>query len=104
MNNYHLSVDFPHAEAGIAVAALSVSNTHATLTWRASGKTITYTIFYSNTNTECFNVSGSAVVRSTSYNLTGLQEGTNYSFSVTTILNSGESVRGNVVFTTLAAG
>ena len=68
----------------------------------------TYTIFYSNTNnTLCFtdsndisDISGSE----TMYNLTGLQEATEYSITVTAILSDGETVQDSLTVTTLTDG
>ena len=68
----------------------------------------TYSISYSNTNnTQCFtdsndisDISGSE----TMYNLTGLQEATEYSITVTAILNDEETVEDNLTSTTLQDG
>ena len=71
----------------------------------------TYSISYSNTNnTQCFNdsndisdISGSE----TMYNLTGLQEATEYSITVTAILSGlsdKEPIKDSLRATTLTAG
>ena len=68
----------------------------------------TYSISYSNTNnTQCFidsndisDISGSE----TMYNLTGLQEATEYSITVTAILNDEETVEDSLTATTLPDG
>ena len=68
----------------------------------------TYFISYSNTNnTQCFTDSNdisdiSASV--TMYNLTGLQEATEYSITLTAILSDGETVEDSFIATTLTAG
>ena len=75
----------------------------------STNKTVsTYSISYSNTNnTQCFtdsndisDISGSE----TMYNLTRLQEATEYSITVTAILSDGETVEDSVTATTLSAG
>ena len=52
-----------------------------------------YTISYSNTNnTDCFTDSRSGITTSgTSYTLTGLEEGTQYSITVTATLTGGRT-------------
>ena len=75
----------------------------------STSKTLsTYSISYSNTNnTQCFNdsndisdISGSE----TMYNLTGLQEATEYSITVTAILSDGGTTADSLTATTLPAG
>ena len=74
-----------------------------------TSKTVsTYSISYSNTNnTQCFtdsndisDISGSE----TMYNLTGLQEATEYSITVTAILSDGETAVDSLTATTLPDG
>ena len=85
--------------------------TSLTVMWefQLTSKTVsTYSISYSNTNnTQCFtdsndisDISGSE----TMYNLTGLQEATEYSITVTAILRDGETARDSLTATTLPAG
>ena len=68
----------------------------------------TYSISYSNTNnTQCFNDSNDISdisASETMYNLTGLQEATEYSITVTAILSDGEIVEDNLTPTTLPDG
>ncbi|CAI8045597.1 Neogenin (Fragment), partial [Geodia barretti] len=64
-----------------------------------------YTVSYSNVNTDCFSDSSSGIPASgTSYTLTGLEEGTQYSITVTASLggNSG-TLEGSTTATTLIA-
>ena len=77
--------------------------------FQLTDKTVsTYSISYSNTNnTQCFNdsndisdISGSE----TMYNLTGLQEGTEYSITVTAILSDGGTAQDSLTATTLPDG
>ena len=86
-------------------------STSLTVMWefQLTSKTVsTYSISYSNTNnTQCFNdsndisdISGSE----TMYNLTGLQEATEYSITVTAILSDRETAIDSVTATTLSAG
>ena len=68
----------------------------------------TYSISYSNTNnTQCFtdsndisDISGSE----TMYTLGSLHKGTEYSITVTAILNDGKTAQDSVTATTLPAG
>ena len=66
-----------------------------------------YTISYSNTNTDCFtdfdDITGIAATE-TMYTLTDLQEGTEYSITVTATLSGGESAEDSLTATTMAAG
>ena len=75
----------------------------------STSKTVsTYSISYSNTNNiQCFtdsndisDISGSE----TMYNLTGLQEATEYSITVTAILSDGETTVDSLTVTTLPDG
>ena len=66
-----------------------------------------FTISYSNTDTQCFrdsnDITGIAASE-TMYNVTGLQEGTEYSITVTAMLSDGESGGDSLTATTMAAG
>ena len=65
-----------------------------------------YLIFYSNTNTQCFNTStGTNVIAAsdTVYILSDLQEGTKYSITVTAILDD-RITEESLSATTMAVG
>ena len=66
-----------------------------------------YSISYSNTNTDCFtdsdDITGIAVSE-TMYALTDLEEGTEYSITVTALLSDGETVEDSLTATTTADG
>ena len=66
-----------------------------------------YSISYSNINNNCFN--GSKTITDiassqTMYTLTGLEEGTKYSITVTVSLTGGVSTEENITANTLDAG
>ena len=65
-----------------------------------------YTISYYNTNTDCFTDSRSGITTSGSRTdqLTGLEEGTEYSITVTATLTGGESEQDTITATTRTAG
>ena len=66
-----------------------------------------YTIFYSNTNTQCFtdsNVITDIAATEAMYMLTGLQEGTKYTITVTTMLSAGEMGEDSLTAFTRAEG
>ena len=63
-----------------------------------------YSISYFNTNTECFtdsdDITGIAASM-TMYELDGLEEGTEYSITVTATLSDGETAEDNLTNTTM---
>ena len=80
----------------LTVSLVSSSDTSLNVSWTlleevTASYTISYTISYSNTNnTDCFNDSRSDISASgTSHTLTGLEEGTEYSITVTATLSEG---------------
>ena len=73
----------------------------------STSKTVsTYTISYFNSNNkQCFNSSNNSPdITETMYTLTGLQEATEYSITVTAILSDGETGEDSLTATTMAAG
>ena len=66
-----------------------------------------YSISYSNTITDCFTDSNDITVIAASvmmYELTGLQEGTEYSITVTATLSDDGTIEDSITATTIAAG
>ena len=66
-----------------------------------------YSISYSNTNTDCFTDSDDMTgiaVSETMYPLTDLEEGTEYSITVTALLSDGGTAEDNLTATTMATG
>ena len=87
----------------------TINSTSLTISWAlAGGTTVTgYSISYSNTDTQCFTdsytVSGIAAGE-TSHTLTDLEEGTEYTITVTALLAGGGTDEDSVTAITLAAG
>ena len=64
-----------------------------------------YTISYSNTNTDCFTDSRSGITASgTSHTLDDLEEGTEYSITVTASLTGGRTEIDTITASTRTAG
>ena len=90
----------------------ALSTTSLTISWSlADGLTAStdYTISYSNTDTECFTTSYDDITTSqTTYLLIDLEEGTNYTFTVTITLALSGGRTGdysaNTTITTMTAG
>ena len=84
----------------------STSTTSLTISWTLddSVTATSYTISYSNTNTQCFTISNVVTPSKTMYTLTELQEATEYSITVTAILSDGETGEDNLTATTMATG
>ena len=94
---------------GLSVSVISSTTTSLTISWMLEeGVTATsYSISYSATDTDCFTgsntippIAGSETI----YTLTGLEEGTEYSITVTATLTGGGSQEDMAVGTTVAAG
>ena len=86
----------------LLVSVDSSSTTSLTILWTLDeGVTGTsYTISYENTNTDCFTMTYEDITTSVvTHELTGLEEGTEYSITVTTTLTGG----GGTVSDTLTA-
>ena len=85
------------------------SSTSLTISWALAGGTAVtgYTISYSNTDTQCFTdshtVSGIAA-NEKRHTLTDLEEGTEYTITVTAQLTGGGTEEDSATATTLAAG
>ena len=93
---------------GLLVMLVSTMVTSLTISWTLSGgvTATTYTISYSNTNCppdtndDITGIPGSE----TTYTLTGLQEGTEYSITVTATLSGGGTGANSLTATTIATG
>ena len=92
---------------GLTVSATTLSKTSISVSWEpqntltASGYTISYT---STNNTECFTDSGSGISASgTSHPVDNLEEGTQYSITVTATLSKGGTLQGSATAATLTA-
>ena len=93
----------------VSISSATTDSTSLAISWSlADGAAVTgYSISYSNTDTQCFTdsdtVSGVAAGE-TSHTLTDLEEGTEYTITVTALLTGGGSDEDSVTATTLAAG
>ena len=97
----------------LSVSVDSSSTTSLTISWSltdgldADGLTATdYTISYSNTDcpTDTYDDITDISPSETMYTLTGLEEGTDYSITVTVSLSDGGTGEQNVTITTMTAG
>ena len=96
-----------HSAGPLSVSVDSTSTTSLIISWTLhdSVTATSYTISYSNANTQCFIESYDDITGITEamYTLTGLQEATEYSITVTAILSDGET-RDSLTATTMTAG
>ena len=98
------------AEGELSVSVDSTSDTLLTISWDLveSLTATAFTISYSNTNTDCFtnssNISDIAGSE-TMHALAGLEEGTEYSITVTaTLIGGGGTEQDIIIATTMATG
>ena len=87
----------------------ATSSTSLVVSWRMEdgNSVVGYNISYSSTAGQCVTDSGNVTGiggNETSYNVTGLQEGTEYLITVTALLMGGVRDEASVTATTLAAG
>ena len=108
--NFTLTDSFMPKADSLSVSQDSASTTSLTISWALAEElaATSYTISYSNTNnTQCFtdsdDITGIAASETT-YTLTDLQEGTEYSISVTALLSDGKTERWTLVAATIASG
>ena len=89
------------------VEGMMTQSTSLLVIWKyLSSKTVAnYTISYSNTNTQCFTDSDDITdITATESTLTGLQEGTQYSITVTVMLSDGGTGSDTTTATTMTTG
>ena len=85
----------------------SSSTTSLIISWLLAGDVTAtnYVISYENTDTDCFTVTYDDITaRETIVELTGLEEGTEYSVTVTATLSDGITTEDNLLATTMASG
>ena len=106
----NLRLDFFSSPDGLSVSVISSTTTSLTISWALEEGVIatSYSISYSATDIDCFTGSNTMIPdiagSETMYRLTGLEEGTEYSITVTATLTGGGSQEDMDVGTTLAAG
>ena len=93
----------------LAVSLIASFTTSLTVSWTLATDvtTTSFTISYSTTDTQCFSVSSDITdiaASETMYTVTGLQEGTEYSITVTAVLSDGGSGGDSLTASTMAAG
>ena len=94
---------------GLSVTVVPTSITSLDISWTLLDDNIktatSYIISYSNTDTDCFNMTYNDITTSeTTYELTNLEEGTEYSITVTALLGGGGATEGSHTDSTLDAG
>ena len=94
---------------GLSVYISTTSTTSQVISWiLTEGVVVTsYNISYINTDTQCFNDSDVITdigANETMYTVTGLQEDTEYSISVTAMLSDGGTGEDNLTASTMATG
>ena len=101
---YHTMFSSPD---GLSVSVISSTTTYLTISWalEESLSATSYSISYSATDTDCFTDSNTTSVDGTltMYRLPGLEEGTEYSITVTATLTGGGSQQDMALGTTMAA-
>ena len=106
----NLRLDFFSSPDGLSVFVISSTTTFLIISWALEeGVTATsYSISYSATDTDCFTDSNTMIPdidgSETMYRLPGLEEGTEYSITVTATITGEGSQQDMDVGTTLAAG
>ena len=86
----------------------SSDTTSLTLSWTLDDglEATIYTISYSNIDTDCFTMSYDDItgITQTMYELTDLEEGTEYSITVTALLSDGGTAEDSLTVTTMVTG
>ena len=82
----------------MSIGAISVTSLNI------DGLSQNYTISYSNNDCPSDSYDDILVITGTMYTLTGLEEGTNYSVTVTVTLSDGETGEYSLTATTMTAG
>ena len=103
---YYVSLSLS-IKGALSVNVDSSSPTSLAISWTLNDLTATsYTISYSNINTQCFTDSNEVItgITESMYTLTDLQEATEYSITVTAILSDGNTEIGSLTSTTMDAG
>ena len=84
--------------------SLDIVFTSFTISWSPLDAATTYAVSYFTSNTSCYTDSNTiSGIRETMYTLTGLEEGTDYSITVTASLSGGRTENRSINGTTLTA-
>ena len=106
----NVRLNFFSSPDGLSVSVISSNTTSLTISWALVEGVIatSYSISYSATDTDCFTDSNTMIPDiagiETMYTLPGLEEGTEYSITVTATLTGGGSQQDMAVGTTMATG
>ena len=106
----NLRLDFFSSPDGLSVSVISSTTRSLTISWalEESLTAASYSISYSATDTDCIPGSNTMIPdipgSETMYRLDDLEEGTEYSITVTATLTGGGSQEDMAVGTTVAAG
>ena len=100
------NTSFSAPDVILLLSIIPSSSTTLIISWALEDAVMveSYTISYSNTDTDCFIDSSTITSVETSYALTGLEEGTEYSITVTAILTGVSVGEADGMSTTMAAG
>ena len=103
----NLRLDFFFSPDGLSVFVISSTTTSLTISWALEEGVIATSYSISYSATDCFtgsNTTPPIAGSETMYRLDGLEEGTEYSITITATITGGGSQQDTIIPTTMAAG